>query len=77
MTEHLMKHFPNFTLFPRPVRTVEPMLTPNWISGFVAGDGHFGVSVRVENNVIVKIGYTMDITQHSRDLDLMNKIISF
>ena len=62
----------------RPVIITNNIFDPNWISGFVSGDGNFDVRVTQSTN---KIGYRIQlrfrITQHERDLKLMENIIKY
>jgi hypothetical protein len=49
---------------------------PSWIAGFVSGEGNFDVRITQSTN---KIGYRVQlrfrITQHERDIKLMESII--
>jgi len=51
---------------------------PNWVSGFVSGEGNFDVGIRKKN---YKIGYQVylrfRITQHTRDTKLMELLIQY
>lgn len=55
------------------------ILDPNWIVGFIDGEGCFHVSVA--KNKTMKLGYQVSlefsITQHIRDEELMTKFIDF
>lgn len=55
------------------------VLNPNWIVGFIDGEGCFHVSV--SKNKSMKLGYQVSlefsITQHIRDKELMNKLVDF
>ena len=55
------------------------ILDPNWIVGFIDGEGCFHVSV--SKNKTMKLGYQVSlefsITQHIRDKELMNKLVDF
>jgi len=55
------------------------LLNPNWIVGFIDGEGCFHVSV--SKNKSMKLGYQVSlefsITQHIRDKELMNKLVDF
>jgi len=55
------------------------LLNPNWIVGFIDGEGCFHVSI--SKNKSMKLGYQVSlefsITQHIRDKELMNKLVDF
>lgn len=61
----------------KPILTSN-ILNPNWISGFVSGDGSFGVQIfrsKTKIGEAVKLSFT--ITQHIKDKDLMSNIKDF
>ena len=49
-------------------------LNPEWVSGFVAGDGGFSIGIRKPTG---QIYFRFHIAQHSRDQQLMQMFISF
>lgn len=49
-------------------------LNPKWVSGFTAGDGGFFIGIREKTN---QIYFRFHITQHSRDISLMELFIKF
>lgn len=55
------------------------ILNPAWVTGFIDGEGTF--HVRVFKNPSIRLGVQVQlqfaITQHIRDLELMNKFIPF
>ena len=55
------------------------LISPNWIVGFIDGEGCFHVSV--SKNKSTKLGYQVSlefsITQHIRDKELMEKLVKF
>lgn len=55
------------------------ILDPNWVVGFIDGEGCFHVSVSKNNTM--KLGYQVSlefsITQHIRDKELMDKFVDF
>lgn len=61
-----------------PVIKPAVILDPNWISGFVSAKGSFDVRIPSTNN---KLGYRVQlrfrISQHSRDINLMEKIVEY
>ena len=54
------------------------IIDPHWISGFVSAEGNFDVRIPPTNS---RLGYRVQlrfrITQHSRDLRLMEKIVEY
>ena len=78
LSDMLKSEFDEFTPVKRPVINTENIPDPNWISGFVSGDVNFDVRVTQSTN---KIGYRIQlrfrITQHERDLKLMENIIKY
>jgi len=62
----------------RPIINTTTIHDPQWISGFVSGDGNFDTGVRSSKNII---GYNVylrfRITQHSKDRKLLKLIIKF
>lgn len=78
LSEELKSEFINFSPIDRPSITVKNIPNPNWISGFVTGDGNFDVKISPSNN---KLGYRVQlrfrISQHERDLKLLTLIIEY
>jgi len=75
----LKTKFPNILPYTKPQFTSSIIsLDPNWIAGFVQADGNFDLSVIKSKN---KLGQTCNpqfkISQHSRDLDLLNRIMTY
>jgi hypothetical protein len=64
---------------PRPKVPALENLQPNWLSGFVSAEGCF--SIGLSKNVKLKTGYRAGIrfilTQHNRDIVLINQIRDF
>jgi len=71
----LKSEFNNYIPIDRPIINTENIPNPNWISGFVTGDGNFDVKISPSNQ---KIGYRIQlrlrISQHDRDLKLLELI---
>jgi LAGLIDADG endonuclease len=55
------------------------ILNPDWVVGFIDGEGCFHVSI--PKNKSMKLGYQVSlefsITQHVRDRELMDKLVQF
>lgn len=79
LSDTLKSEFPGYTAVERPVINNDNIiLNPHWISGFVSGEGNFDVRIPSTNS---KLGYRVQlrfrITQHSRDIRLMEKIVEY
>nr|ADM35368.1 ND5 intron protein [Leptosphaeria sclerotioides] len=79
LSDMLISEFPGHVPVERPViNNDNVILNPYWISGFVSAEGNFDVRVPSTNS---KLGYRVQlrfrISQHSRDLILMQKIIEY
>ena len=79
LSDMLKSEFPGYTPVERPVINCDNViLDPNWISGFVSAEGNFDVRMPSTNS---KLGYRVQlrfrISQHSRDLRLMEKIVEY
>jgi hypothetical protein len=75
----LKSEFPGYTPVERPaINSNNVVLDPHWISGFVSAEGNFDVRIPSTRS---KLGYRVQlrfrITQHSRDLRLMEKIVEY
>lgn len=72
--------FENIEILNRPLHLVDgaefESIDPNWISGFVAGDGSFEIKVR-ERKYGHEVGLRWSIVQHIRDAHLLGVIASF
>ena len=78
LSNMLKSEFDGYTPVERPVIDYNVILDPNWISGFVSAEGNFDVRIPSTNS---KLGYRVQlrfrISQHSRDLKLMEKIVEY
>lgn len=79
LSDMLKSEFSGYTPVERPkINLDNVILDPHWISGFVSAEGNFDVRIPSTNN---KLGYRVQlrfrITQHSRDLKLMEKIVEY
>nr|NP_150345.1 orf252 [Rhizophydium sp. 136]AAK84275.1 orf252 [Rhizophydium sp. 136] len=70
----VQKEYPNIVKINRVDPDLFTKLDPNWISGFVSGDGGFSINIRKE---YVTIETRLHIAQHSKDVVLLNKIVEF
>lgn len=79
LSEILKSEFNDFTIYNRPVINTKYIPDPNWVSGFVSGDGSFDINI--PKNPTAKLGHRVQlrfrITQHSRDIELMKTLITY
>jgi|ERR1700761_77539 len=62
----------------RPLIKTTYIPDPNWISGFVSGDGNFDAGIRESKNIIgFRVYLRFRISQHQKDTELMKLIISY
>ena len=78
-TPVLKAAFPNTIPAPRVLIEDKKIKDPNWLTGFSAGEGCFFIdiskSLGYKLEARVKLRFT--ITQHSRDIGLMNRLVQF
>lgn len=75
LSHYLSRAFPK--IIPTVRRLVENMkiIDPNWISGFVSGEGNFFISViNSKTKVGKQVVLIFSITQHSRDARLLRSL---
>ncbi len=72
-------YYPDILPTEKPVINLPKKLNPQWVSGFVAGDGGFSIYVRPANDYALKekVFCRFYITQHTKDLELMQLFIQF
>jgi len=79
LSSELKAAFPNTIPVPRPLVELSSSINPYWLAGFVSGDGCF--QVKISKSVKSKLGFSValkfQITQHSRDAELMRNFISY
>jgi hypothetical protein len=78
LSDIIKSDFNNIIPVERPIILITNIPDPNWISGFVTGEGSFDVSIKQSKN---KIGYQVllrfRISQHQRDIKLIELIINY
>ncbi len=78
LSNMLKSEFDGYTPVERPVINYNVMLDPNWISGFVSAEGNFDVRIPSTNSKLgSRVQLRFRISQHSRDLKLMEKIVEY
>lgn len=79
LSPSLIKAFPLTTPSFRPIKVNNDDLHPQWMAGFVSGDGSFKVDVREskEQKLGSRVSLIFVITQHIRDELLLKSFINF
>lgn len=70
----ILASFPGVLTVQREETTIPVNLDPYLVSGFTAGDGVFSIGIRVKTD---QIYFRFSVAQHSRDISLINSLISF
>ena len=79
LSDSLRVNFPNILPVPRPVVCFSGIPHPNWLSGFVDGEGYFYVK-SIQNKIYstgFSVGLVFSISQHVRDEILLTKFIDY
>jgi hypothetical protein len=78
LSDLLKSEFNDFTPVERPIINNENIPDPNWISGFVSGDGNFDVRIPPSTNKLgSRVQLRFRIIQHERDIKLMENIAKY
>ena len=79
MSKKVLNYYPEIKPVTRPKVELPLNLNPNWVSGFVAGDGGFSIIIRSSNSYILKqqVSCRFHIAQHIKDIELMNLFSKF
>lgn len=80
LSDELREAFPNPSiLIPRPSVKEKKIPSPQWLAGFTAGEGCFLIKLSKSLNSKFGVGLQLvfQITQHNRDEELLNSIISY
>jgi len=79
LSDELKKAFPNTIPVQRPLVLNQVIKGPSWLAGFVSGEGCF--YIKMTKSKTHKLGEVVQlvflITQHSRDRELMESLISY
>ena len=76
LSEDLKAAFPNVISSVRPQLTNIAIPDPNWIAGFVDGEGCFNVRL-IKSTKSVSINLRFIITQHARDAELLKSFVEY
>lgn len=72
LTKELLLFFPNTISYPRSKVMFNYIVNPNWLVGFVDGEGCFYVKPNK-----FRFSVSFSISQHSRDKDLLKGVIQY
>lgn len=83
LSAYLKSHFTSYTSYKylvatpgNPERGMASIPDPNWVSGFVTGEGNF--DVKITKSLTHKLGYRVSlrfrVSQHVRDKALMESL---
>lgn len=80
-SEELKNSFPNVCPVPRPSFALQEIPDPQWLIGFIDGEGCFIIntqqSISTSGKTLNKIWLSFYITQHTRDSQLMESIVKY
>lgn len=78
LSELLKESFPNTVPVTRPLINTELINHPNWLVGFVDGEGCFYVKITNNSSKLGgQVSLVFSLTQHSRDEILFNTILKY
>ena len=78
LSEELKNMFSNIEAVKRPLIIDKDIPSPYWVAGFTTGDGSFYLTIRANKlNEISRTDIGFSITQHSRDMLLLEKFLAF
>lgn len=79
VSKKVQKYYSNIT--PAEIKEVSlpKTLNPQWVSGFVAGDGGFSIYIRPAKDYVLleKVSCRFHVAQHIRDLELLKLFIVY
>jgi len=79
LSEAIKSDFSQITPIIRPQIITNKIEDLNWIAGFLSGESNFFINIKNSNTHKMKIGVFLrfNITQHERDINLLNLIINY
>lgn len=79
LSDKLNIAFPDIIPVPRPLVKNNKVKETNWLAGFVAGEACFFVKIskNTKSKLGVIVSLSFQLTQHSRDAELMRSFIEF
>jgi len=78
-SDELKVAFSNVTPVARPLVSDQTIKNPNWLAGFMSGEGCFFIDIAksLSRKIGVRVQLTFKAGQHSRDAQLMGSLVSF
>lgn len=75
----LIEAFPDIVPVNRPKVILPSTIDPNWLVGFTDGEGCFNINIisSKTHKIGTQVKVRFILPQHSRDLDLMRKLVQF
>ncbi len=78
----LIESFQNITPVERPIVEDQEISDPNWLAGFIEGEGCFYVGIKKSKayktgGIATQVQLNFSLVQHSRDTYLINSLIQF
>jgi len=75
----LTEAFPSITPIDRPLVQGIEISDPNWVAGFTEGEGCFNVNILSSKayKAGAQVQLRFEISQHSRDTELMNSLVKY
>ena len=79
LSDFLKAEFTQFAPVERKIIHTQMISDPNWVAGFVTGDGGFDVRITQQssNSIGFRVQLRFRISQHERDLKLMEVLVKY
>lgn len=78
LSDKLKGVLPNIIPVQRPLPELPINISPYWLAGFITGEGCFFINIyKATTKLGFAVSLVFQVTQHSRDLELMKRLISF
>ena len=79
ISEMLKSEFKNITPVDRPIVITSTLSNPNWLAGFVSGEGCFDIDISKSKSTSIghRVQLRFRIKQHERDIKLMELLIKY
>lgn len=79
LSDELKVEFSNTIPVPRPLVQLPENINPLWLAGFASGEGCFWIEITksLSHKVGFQVKLKFEITQHSRDVELMKRLVDF
>ena len=77
LSKELKAAFSDILPVQRPLVNNQEIMDPNWLAGFVSGEGCFYIKIRKLSNYRRGVELVFKLSQHSRDEQLMKSLIKY